>query len=391
MAEPSPDSADPDEETLRRTALHDLHLRLGARMVPFAGYDMPVQYEGVKAEHLHTRSSAGLFDVGHMGVVDIHGDPSVVAEALESIMPSAFTRLGEGRMRYSFLTNESGGIIDDLMVSRLADRFRVVWNASRKDVDLAHTRSKIGDRVELEPRDDLTLVALQGPRAVDVMARLASAASPGRAGVEEMNFMDVATVVLAGVTVGISRSGYTGEDGFELAIPVSGAEDVVGEILQQPEVAPAGLGARDTLRLEAGLCLYGNDLDEETTPVEAGLVWAMQKRRRQEGGFPGAEIIQAQLREGPSRIRVGIRPTGRRPVRDHSSLSVEPGGPVVGQVTSGGFGPTVDGPVAMGYVPTALSAPGTSLSADVRGRPEDVVVAELPFVPHRYYRGGAAK
>ncbi len=389
MAESSAESDSPTEGELSRTALHDLHLELGARMVPFAGYDMPVQYEGVKSEHLHTRSAAGLFDVGHMGVVDLHGDPAVVAEALESMMPSAFTRLGQGRMRYSFLTNEAGGIIDDLMVSRLPDRFRIVWNASRKDIDLAHARAMIGDRVEIRPRGDLTLVALQGPTAVDVLARLATAG--GGAEVEEMVFMDVGTVEITGVPVGISRSGYTGEDGFELAVPVDAAEGIVRSLLAQPEVAPAGLGARDTLRLEAGLCLYGNDLDEATTPVEAGLVWAMQKRRREQGGFPGDATILAQLREGPRRVRVGIRPTGRRPVRDHSSLAAEPGGPPVGTVTSGGFGPTVDAPVAMGYVPTEMSEVGTSLSADVRGRPEEVVVAALPFVPHHYHRGGAAR
>ena len=391
MAEPSPESTAPSGGELKRTVLHDLHVELGARMVPFAGYDMPVQYEGVKAEHLHTRSAAGLFDVGHMGVVDLHGDPAVVAPALESMMPSAFTRLGEGRMRYSFLTNEAGGIIDDLMVSRLADRFRIVWNASRKEIDLAHARAMIGDRVDIEPRRDLTLVALQGPGAVGVLSRLAGASSPAAAGVEAMKFMDVVNVELSGAPVGVSRSGYTGEDGFELAIPVAAAEGLVRELLNQPEVAAAGLGARDTLRLEAGLCLYGNDLDEETTPVEAGLVWAMQRRRREEGGFPGDETILRQLREGPPRRRVGLRPTGRRPVRDHSVLSAEPGGPQVGIVTSGGFGPTVDAPVAMGYVPTSMSSVGTSLSADVRGRPEEVVVAELPFVPHRYHRGGTAK
>ena len=369
----------PEEGELSRTPLHGLHVELGARLVPFAGFDMPLQYEGVVAEHLHTRSKAGLFDVSHMGVVEFRGDHGHVALALESVMPSAFTTLKQGRQRYSFLTNESGGIIDDLMVVNTAGGFVAVLNASRKAVDLSHLEATIGDAVEIVLRDDLALVAIQGPSAMAVVADV------GESRVIDMAFMDVSTVVIDDVECAISRSGYTGEDGCEITIPAEAAEHIARRLLADERVAPIGLGARDTLRLEAGLCLYGNDLTTEISPVEADLRWAMQKRRRENGGFIGDGVILGQLKNGVERTRVGIKAEGRRPVRDGAALRTA-AGDEAGVVTSGGFGPSVDGPVAMGYVPPAHSEIGTSLIADVRGKDVAVTVAPLPFSPHRYQR-----
>jgi len=368
-----------DEDELLRTPLHGLHADLGAKLVPFAGYDMPLQYEGVVAEHLHTRTAAGLFDVSHMGVIELRGDTQHVAEALETVMPSAFTTLRPGRQRYSFLTNEQGGIIDDLMVANTAAGFVAVVNASRKAVDLAHLEAEIGDRVEIAPRNDIALVAVQGPAAMEVVADL------GVGAVRAMNFMDVAEVAIAGVTCSISRSGYTGEDGCEITIPAEAAEQIARLLLTDQRVSPVGLGARDTLRLEAGLCLYGNDLAVDISPVEADLRWAMQKRRRQNGGFIGDTAILDQLANGVERTRVGIRAKGRRPVRDGATLRTS-SDEDAGFVSSGGFGPSVDGPVAMAYVPPALSDVGTELIADVRGKDVAVAVSTLPFSPHRYHR-----
>ncbi|MCB0992331.1 MAG: glycine cleavage system aminomethyltransferase GcvT [Acidimicrobiales bacterium] len=363
------------------TPLHSLHLELGGRMVPFAGYDMPVQYEGVVAEHNHTRTKAGLFDVSHMGIVELHGDPDHVGSQLEWVLPSAITTLQPGRQRYSFLTNQRGGIIDDLMVTRTmgddGPPFVAVLNASRKHDDIAHLQANT-EGVDIVYRDDLALLALQGPLAVDALSRLDPSAVA-------MKFMDAAMLQLGGIDCPTSRSGYTGEDGFEITVPATQAEGLARLLLAQPEVAPAGLGARDTLRLEAGLCLYGHELTEEVTPVEADLVWAIQKRRREQGGFIGAETVLRQLNEGVGRTRVGLRPNGRRPVRDGSPL-VDSEGESAGLVTSGGFGPTVGAPVAMGMVRSDLATEGTVLSADVRGKAEEVTVCALPFVPQRYAR-----
>ncbi len=377
---------------LRKTPLHDLHVELGARMVPFAGWEMPVQYpSGVMAEHRHTRAKAGLFDVSHMGQLTIRppagGGWEEVAAALETVLPQSVLGLKDGRQRYGFLTNDQGGIIDDLMFARRGDHAFVVVNAARCDVDLAHLARTIGAKVTIEPLRGRALLALQGPSAEAALARL----SPEVAG---MRFMDVRTLTLdvaGGVPALVSRSGYTGEDGFEISLPAESAETVARALLDMEEVAPIGLGARDSLRLEAGLCLYGNDIDETTTPVEAALEWAIQKPRRRggdrAGGFPGAEVILAQLEAGAPRRRVGLLPEGRAPMRQGTPLRPEGAeGAPVGTITSGGFGPTAERPVAMGYVPAALAAAGTRLEGEVRGKWRPVAVADLPFVPHRYRR-----
>ena len=374
----------PPGNPLLATPLHALHVELGARMVAFAGYDMPIQFSGVVSEHNHTRTRASLFDVAHMGVIEFQGELEAVGAFLETVLPAAITTLKPGRQRYSFLTNERGGIIDDLMVSRSDLGYSMVVNASRKHVDLAHL-AKVAGEVEVISRPDLVLIALQGPTSSVALSEVVDRGGDADT-IEAMAFMGTCNVTIGDVDCAVSRSGYTGEDGYELTITTEAAESVARVLLAHDHVEPAGLGARDTLRLEAGLCLYGNDLDEDTTPVEAGLVWAMQKRRRTEGGFTGAEAIQTQLRDGPGRLRVGISASGRRPVRDGCDLRDLSGEPV-GVVTSGGFGPTVERPVAMGYVPPELSGPGTELIADVRGKEVPVVVAELPFVPHGYHRG----
>ncbi len=352
------------------TPLHDLHLDLGARMGQFAGYDMPIRYEaGTIEEHRHARTHASLFDVSHMGVVEI---PLNAGEELERLVPSSVTGLSEYRGRYTVLTNEAGGVIDDLILTHRGDHYMAVVNASRKHHDVDHIES---NGVEARLRDDRAILALQGPEAVEVLASIWS-------DVAELGFMGGREVE---PLVWVSRSGYTGEDGFEVVLPADDAETFARRLLADERVAAAGLGARDTLRLEAGLCLYGNDLDETTTPVEAGLNWIMQKRRREEGGFLGDDVILGQLSDGPARRRVGLRPIGRAPVRDHAEISAD--GVVVGEVTSGGFGPSIDQPIAMGYVATGHHEVGTALAAQQRNKQHDVVVAELPFVPHRYVRG----
>ncbi len=368
----------PPPETLRRTALYDLHVASGGRMVDFAGYEMPVRYApGPVAEHVHTREHASLFDVSHMGVVDLHGPDA--ATALEALVPSAITTLAPGRVRYTVLTTPDGGVIDDLMVTSVGpDHISMVLNASRKEVDTDHLRAGLPASVTVTPRPDLSLIALQGPEAVTVISRHDPAAAA-------MVFMQAGRLTVAGVEVGATRSGYTGEDGFELAVPTDRVAEVAAALLAEPEVAPAGLAARDSLRLEAGLCLYGHDLDEVTTPIEAGLTWIIQKRRREQGGFPGDGVILHQLADGPGRRRVGLVPLGRKPLRDGAPLLV--GDELVGTVTSGGFGPTYGGPVAMGYVATGHHAPGTELAADVRGSILACRVTDLPFTPHRYVRG----
>ena len=363
---------------LQTTPLIDLHRELGAKLVPFAGWEMPIQFDGVLAEHAWCRDSAGLFDVSHMAVIELRGDDP--ARSLERLTPAGITTLEVGRQRYGLLTNEAGGIIDDIMVVNRGDHLAMVANASRSDVVLAHLREGIDD-VDVVERPDVALLALQGPEAAAVVIDL----DPSLA---DTVFLDNRPAVLDGIEVGAARAGYTGEDGFELAVPADRAERLARLLLDDPRVRPIGLGARDTLRLEAGLCLYGNDLDETTSPVEADLVWTMPKRRREAGDFPGAARILAELADGPSRVRVGIQPEGRRPVRPGAELRPPaPDAESVGTVSSGGFGPTVDRPVAMAYVEPDRAAVGTPLVADVRGKDVACTVAPLPFTPHRFHRG----
>src|SRR4051794_19240194 len=322
-------------------------------MVPFAGYEMPVQYPtGIIAEHLHTREKAGLFDVSHMGQIALRGERA--AQALEILVPGDLQSLAPGRMRYTLLLNDSGGILDDLMATRLDGGLMLVVNAARKDADLAHLRQNLGPGIEIEPQFERALLALQGPQAAAVLARLADQ------GVARMQFMSAAETEVAGAPCFVTRSGYTGEDGFELSLASKDAVAVAEALLAQPEVAPVGLGARDTLRLEAGLCLYGHDIDGTTTPVEAGLAWALGRRRRETGDFPGAAAILRQLQEGPSRKRVGIRPDGRAPAREGTAITDAAGNPI-GRVTSGGVRPSVGGPVALGYIETAAPPEGEAV------------------------------
>jgi aminomethyltransferase len=373
---------------LKRTPLHDLHLSLGAKMVPFAGYEMPVQYPaGVLKEHLHTRQKAGLFDVSHMGQLflrAISGAPEDAALALERAVPQDILAVPKGRQRYVQFTNAEGGILDDLMVANFGDHLFLVVNAACKEADEAHLRREISDVCTIEPLPDRALLALQGPKAESVLAKLCADAP-------SMRFMDSGPREVAGVDCFVSRSGYTGEDGFEISVPAEQAERLAKRLLEDSDVLPIGLGARDSLRLEAGLCLYGHDIDTTTTPVEAALEWSVQKSRRaggqRAGGFPGAEKILAQFAGGASRRRVGLRPEGRAPVREGAALfadgnSVEP----IGAVTSGGFGPALNAPVAIGYVPSALAANGTRLFAEVRGQRLPLTVAPTPFVPNTYKR-----
>ncbi len=380
------DSASPP---MLKTPLHAMHVALGARMVPFAGYDMPVQYPtGIIAEHTHTRNQAGLFDVSHMGQGWLIGpDHETTARALETLVPADMLALEVGQQRYSQLLNDEGGTIDDLMVSRSAlegteGRLYLIVNAARKAVDFAHLRDRLPAGVSVAERPEWALLALQGPTAAGVLERLL----PGVSGLSFMTGRPFRlNVAGASGNVYITRSGYTGEDGFEITVANGNAAALWTALIDEPEVLPIGLGARDSLRLEAGLCLYGHELDETVSPVEAGLVWSMQKRRRLEGGFPGAQRIQRELTEGPTRIRVGIRPEGRAPAREGTEIVAEDGKPV-GVLTSGGFGPTVGGPVAMGFVDPAFKAPGTPLTLMVRGKPLPAQVVALPFVPNGYKR-----
>ncbi|TDW26119.1 aminomethyltransferase [Rhizobium azibense] len=383
----TPEASLDDTAALKKTPLHALHLSLGARMVPFAGYEMPVQYSaGVLKEHLQTRAGAGLFDVSHMGQVVVRaksGRYEDAALALESLVPVDILGLAEGRQRYGFFTDENGGILDDLMITHLDDHLFVVVNAACKEADVAHMQKHIGDRCDISLLDR-ALVALQGPRAVDVLAEL-------WADVAAMKFMDVRHCRLHDVSCLVSRSGYSGEDGFEISVPANKAEDVARRLLEHPDAQPIGLGARDSLRLEAGLCLYGNDIDTTTTPVEAALEWAMQKARRtggaRAGDFPGAARILGELDNGATRRRVGLKPEGKAPVRGHSKLYADAEGKTeIGEVTSGGFGPSVEGPVAMGYVPVSHAAVGTQIYAEVRGKYLPATVAALPFITPTYKR-----
>ena len=357
---------------LRRTPLYDLHIELGAKMVPFAGYEMPVQYPmGVMGEHNHTRIRAGLFDVSHMGQVILRAPP----EALESLVPVDVQGLARGRQRYALFTNDAGGILDDLMVANRGDHLFLVVNAACKDSDIAHMQAHLPG---VQPITDRALIALQGPEAEVALSRLVP-------GVTAMRFMDVAVLDWNGVALWISRSGYTGEDGFEISVPDTSAETLCRALLAMDEVAPIGLGARDSLRLEAGLCLYGHDIDTTTSPIEAALAWAIQKRRRVEGGFPGADRIRHELADGTSRLRVGLLPEGRAPMREGTPLfaSAEATEPV-GTITSGGFGPSLQAPIAMGYLPTALATPGTLVFGEVRGKRLPARVAALPFRPSNF-------
>jgi aminomethyltransferase len=375
-------------DDLKRTGLYDLHLALGAKMVPFAGWEMPVQYPmGVLKEHLHTRSHAGLFDVSHMGQVILRpasGDVGDAARALETLVPVDVLALKEGRQRYALFTNEKGGILDDLMVANRGDHLFVVVNAARKEADLAHLRAHLPGDVAVEPVEDRLLLALQGPAAEEALAAVAPA-------VREMRFMDVGVLPSDFGALWISRSGYAGEDGFEISVPAARGRAFAEALLARPGVAPIGLGARDSLRLEAGLCLYGSDLDETTSPAEAALDWAIQKARRRggarAGGFPGADRILTELENGPPRLRVGLLPEGRAPMRAGTELfAEETGGTPVGAVTSGAFGPSIDRPMSMGYVAAAQAAPGTRLFGEVRGKRLPAIITAMPFHPTTYKR-----
>ncbi|MGE4217961.1 MAG: glycine cleavage system aminomethyltransferase GcvT [Alphaproteobacteria bacterium] len=367
----------------RRTPLYELHRELGARIVPFAGYAMPVQYpSGIIQEHEHTRRAAGLFDVSHMGQLRLHGADA--AAALETLVPGDLLSLAPGRMRYTQFTDASGGILDDLMVTRADGHLFLVVNAACKADDIAHLQAGLPAGIAVEPLPDRGLLALQGPQASAVLERLAGPA------VSAMPFMSQAGVAVAGIDCLVSRSGYTGEDGYEISVPAGRTEELARRLLAEPEVAPVGLGARDSLRLEAGLCLYGHDIDRGTTPIEAGLVWSISKRRRTEGGFPGDAVVRQQLAEGVSRRRVGLRPEGRAPIREGTVLT-DASGTEIGTVTSGGYGPTVGGPIAMGYVRADLAGTGTTVTALLRGKPVPAEIVGLPFVAQRYYRGEERK
>lgn len=374
--------------SLKRTPLHSLHVDLGARMVPFAGYEMPLQYPtGILKEHLHVRGAAGLFDVSHMGQLAVGargGDTAEVAKALESVVPVDLLGLAPGRQRYALLTNDHGGVRDDLMITRLDDRLIIIANAACKDTDESYLREALPEKCEIERLEDRALLALQGPLAATVLAE----ASPD---VSTMRFMDVRALRIFGTDCVVSRSGYTGEDGFEISVPSGAAETVARRVLENPNVKMIGLGARDSLRLEAGLCLYGSDLDLDTTPVEAALEWSIQASRRsggsRTGGFPGAAIILDQIKNGAPRRRIGLRPEGRAPVRHGASLfrDAQSNDPI-GIVTSGGFGPSVNAPIAMGYVMSAAADSADVIFAELRGERVPVRAAKLPFITPRYKR-----
>jgi aminomethyltransferase len=379
---------EPETSSLKRTPLHALHVARGGKMVAFAGYDMPVQYlSGVMKEHLHTRAGAGLFDVSHMGQVALHaksGHVEDAAAALERLVPQDIIGVAPGRQRYAQFTNERGGILDDLMVANFAHHLFLVVNAACKADDEAHLRAHLSDVCIIESLPDRALIALQGPKAESVLAKFCADAPA-------MRFMDARPRRVDGIDCFVSRSGYTGEDGFEISVPADKAEALATALLDNGDVLPIGLGARDSLRLEAGLCLFGHDIDSTTTPIEAGLAWSIQRSRREvgkrPGGFLGADVILNQFARGVSRCRVGLKPEGRAPVREGAKLFADDTSPdAIGVVTSGSFGPSVNAPVAMGYVPATHPADGTRLFAEVRGQRLAVRVKDLPFVPHNYKR-----
>lgn len=384
--------AHPDSDPVLTTPLNALHRELGGRMVPFEGYELPVQYPtGILKEHLHCRSAAGLFDVSHMGQarlwlkpeVAVEGDPAaVLALALEKLVPADLLALRPGRIRYTVLTNDQGGIEDDLLVTRCEDHLSLVVNAGTKEADYALIEAALSDIAILERLNNRAMLALQGPKAEEALARLAP-------GCRDLVFMSGAEIEVAGTPAFVTRSGYTGEDGFEIAVPATLVEDIARKLLAMEEVAPIGLGARDSLRLEAGLCLYGHDLTTQTTPVEGSLAWSIGKQRRQggerAGEFPGASVILPQLEAGPDRLRVGIRPEGKAPVREGTAIYAA-GSEPVGTITSGGFGPSLGGPVAMGYINRALAEPGTAITLEVRGKRLPAHVAALPFITPGYKR-----
>jgi len=374
--------------SLKRTPLHALHVASGGKMVPFAGYDMPVQYAtGVLKEHLHTRSSAGLFDVSHMGQIVLRPKSAKIEDAclaLERLVPQDILALAPGRQRYAQFTNESGGLIDDLMVANFGDHLFVVVNAACKVEDEAHLRAHLSDVCIIEPLPDRALIALQGPKAESVLANFSD-------GIASMRFMDAGPRRVHGIDCFVSRSGYTGEDGFEISVPADAAENLAKAMLADKAVLPIGLGARNSLRLEAGLCLYGHDIDTSTTPVEAALQWSIQRSRRKGGvrasGFPGAQVILPELEHGAARRRVGLKAEGRAPVREGASLFADAASSEsIGTVTSGGFGPSLNAPVAMGYLPSRISAPGGLVFAEVRGQRLPLRVSQMPFVPNAYKR-----
>ncbi|MEO6437354.1 MAG: glycine cleavage system aminomethyltransferase GcvT [Tepidisphaeraceae bacterium] len=367
-------------QQVQKLALDSWHRSKGARMVPFAGYEMPVQYEGIIAEHLWTRQNAGLFDVSHMGQVLVHGEN--VDVALETLLPGDLRTLDDMKLRYSLLLDDSGGIIDDLMATRRATDFYLVVNGATKHGDIGVLESSLPRGIVVDHMKEQALLALQGPKAVEALDKIAP-------GVAELYFMEGGAFRLAGHPAWISRSGYTGEDGFEISIPATAAATVADALVADDAVKPVGLGARDSLRLEAGLPLYGHDIDRSTTPVMAGLTFAISKRRRAEGGFPGAQRILAELEKDPPQRRVGFDVDGRQPVRE-GALVLDDEGTEVGRITSGGFSPSLQRPIAMGYVATALAKVGTALKLEQRGKLFDGRVAALPFVPHHYHRKGAA-
>lgn len=372
--------ADTNAETpLEVLPLDSWHRARGARMVPFAGYLMPVQYEGIMAEHLWTRESAGLFDVSHMGQLVVSG-PDADA-ALEALLPGDLKGLKDGRLRYSLLLNESGGIIDDLMATRQGDTLYVVVNGATKHGDIEQLRGRLPAQIVVDHLESQVLLALQGPRAVEALQPLAP-------GVSELTFMQGGQFMIAGTRAWISRSGYTGEDGFEISVPVSAVVEVADALLANALVKPIGLGARDSLRLEAGLPLYGHDLDEQTTPIMADLGFAISKRRRAEGGFAGSDRILAEIENGPVQKRVGFIVEGRQPVREGARI-LDDEGNEIGRVTSGGFSPSLQKPIGMGYVATAVASRDTALTLEQRGKLFTAIVTNTPFVPHRYHRKGA--
>ncbi|MHB8268318.1 glycine cleavage system aminomethyltransferase GcvT [Bradyrhizobium sp.] len=379
---------DSETSSLKRTPLHALHLARGARMVPFAGYEMPVQYSaGVMKEHLHTREAAGLFDVSHMGQIALQAKSGRVedaARALERLVPQDIIGVAPGRQRYAQFTNDTGGILDDLMIANFGTHLFLVVNAACKAEDEAHLRAHLSDACVIEQLPDRALLALQGPKAESVLTKFC-------ADVAAMRFMDAGPRRIDGIDCFVSRSGYTGEDGFEISVPADKAEALAAALLDNSDVLPIGLGARDSLRLEAGLCLYGHDIDTTTTTVEGALSWSIQKSRRKggarTGGFPGADVILAQLESGAPRRRVGLKPEGRAPVREGAPLFPDASSSApIGIVTSGGFGPSLNAPIAMGYLPTPLATDGGTVFAELRGQRLPLRVSPMPFVPNTYKR-----